>query len=37
MLVNEARRIYNKLEYILYDVYNQCDPDEYLQRIVVYG
>lgn len=37
MPVNVARDHYNKLGYTLYDVYDKRDPDEYLQKIVVYG
>lgn len=37
MPVTEARNLYNSLEYTLYDVYEKCDPDEFLQKVVVYG
>ncbi|KAJ5168753.1 uncharacterized protein N7482_004347 [Penicillium canariense] len=37
MSVTEARHLYNKLEYTLFDVYDKQDPDEFLQKAVVYG
>lgn len=37
MPVTEARNIYNKLQYTLYNVYERDDPDDFLQKIVVYG
>ncbi|CEO60544.1 hypothetical protein PMG11_05167 [Penicillium brasilianum] len=37
MPVTEARGVYNKLACTLYDVYDRKDPDEFLQKIVVYS
>lgn len=37
MPVTEAREIYNKLQYTLFNVYKREDPDEFLQKGMVYG
>ncbi|KAJ5702902.1 hypothetical protein N7488_010450 [Penicillium malachiteum] len=37
MPITEARRMYNSLEYSLYDVYRRRGPELFLQEVVVYG
>ncbi|KAJ5702722.1 hypothetical protein N7488_010270 [Penicillium malachiteum] len=37
MPITEARRMYDSLEYSLYDVYRRRDPEFFLQEVVVYG